>query len=116
MPVGGQIGNDNARTMGFAWTRALQRQLVRKDASGVRALDRLAAKCIQMGLDGNMAAIQECSNRLEGKPIQPLAGQQAITVTVRQLDVLRPAIEGQLVHDVLQHSTQAAAGDDEHNI
>jgi len=41
-----------------------------------QALDKLADKVIQLGLSGDMSAIREIGDRLDGKPAQAIVGDE----------------------------------------
>ena len=61
---GAPIGNTNA-AKGKAWSDALRKAIIqRKD------MDKLATKLLDMALDGNMQALKELGDRLEGRPAQ----------------------------------------------
>jgi len=64
---GGQAGNKNA-TKNKPWQKALEREL-----TGERNADKLAAiavKVVDMATNGDMPAIKEIGDRLDGKPMQ----------------------------------------------
>ena len=61
------VGNSNA-AKGKVWSDAIRKAIVqRKD------MDKLAAKLLDMALDGNMQALPELGDRLEGKAPQSLS-------------------------------------------
>jgi hypothetical protein len=55
-----------------------------KDEAGKKStkLKRIAARVVEEAIGGNMAAIQEIGNRLDGRPSQDLSIEQNTTVTV----------------------------------
>lgn len=62
---GGQPGNKNARK-GREWREAIRRALARdRDA-----LDRLARALIKKAEEGDMTALKEIGDRLDGKAVQ----------------------------------------------
>ena len=73
--VGGQPGNQNA-AKGKRWAAAIDRALERryeKNASlkdAQEALDALAEQLLLKADDGDMAALKELGDRIEGKPAQ----------------------------------------------
>lgn len=71
----GQSGNPKGRISDKLWRDAIMRAVKRR-ASGQdpRALDKLADKVVALGLDGDMQAIKEIGDRIDGKPVQPQAG------------------------------------------
>lgn len=62
---GGQPGNDNA-TKGKPWAAAL----IRAAAQDPNKLRRIAEKVMEMAEQGDIAAIREIGDRLDGKPKQ----------------------------------------------
>ena len=62
---GGQKGNTNA-VKAKPWAEAIDRALKQDRA----ALNRLAAKLIAKAEEGDMAALKEIGDRLDGKPKQ----------------------------------------------
>ena len=64
--AGAPKGNTNAAN-GKIWSDA-----VRKAITQGKKLDSLATKLILMALDGDMTAMKEIGDRLEGKPAQSL--------------------------------------------
>lgn len=84
--AGAPKGNQNARK-GKAWRDALTKALKQYEdpkyvgADGEpdpirrgQALDRIARKVVQMALQGDLDAIEEIGNRLDGKPAQAIIG------------------------------------------
>jgi hypothetical protein len=72
--IGGQLGNTNA-TKGRRWDQAIQRALAhRSRAKQIEALDELAEKLLELCEQGDIAALKELGDRLDGKP------SQAVTV------------------------------------
>lgn len=66
------LGNQNA-TKSKPWAAALNRALERRSLAEKKAgLDELADALIDSCLEGNLAALQELGNRLDGKPAQSL--------------------------------------------
>jgi hypothetical protein len=61
---GGQPGNRNARR-GKAWFDALRKEIVQRDA-----LADIAKKVVDAAIAGELWAIQEVGNRMDGKPAQ----------------------------------------------
>ena len=64
MPGGGQKGNTNA-ARGAEWREAVTRAIHRG-----KSLDRLADVLVAKALDGDMVALREIGDRLDGKPKQ----------------------------------------------
>lgn len=69
------------------WTNALQRALARYEdptekIKAAQALNRIADKTVKAALEGDKDARKEIAERLDGRPIQPIAAQVETTVTV----------------------------------
>lgn len=70
------------------WTNALERAIAQYKAGDVRmgqALRRIADGVVTRAINGDAAAVKEISERLDGKPIQPIAGKIDTNVTVEVL-------------------------------
>jgi len=82
MKRGGQPGNNNAGK-GKLFTDAL----VKFAKQNPDKRDRVIAKIYDMALDGNMMAIKEIIDRVEGKPKQSIEAEvdQSITVVVNKM-------------------------------
>jgi len=64
------VGNRNA-AKAKVWTAAIERALDKRcGADRVVALDALAEKLLTLCDEGDLSALQELGNRLEGKPAQ----------------------------------------------
>ena len=77
---GGQPGNQNA-ARGRPWRDAINRALSLRTKSrvdGKRELDALAEKLIDNALAGDMAALKELGDRIEGKAVQPIGGDDEL--------------------------------------
>ena len=59
------------------WAEALRQVVFRDDKNGRRALLRIAEVCEAAALAGDMTAIKEIGDRLDGKPAQ----ESSVTVT-----------------------------------
>lgn len=66
-------GNRNA-AKAKVWAAAIERALERRQPLDVRikAIDELADKLLALGYEGDLSALQEIGNRLDGKPAQAL--------------------------------------------
>lgn len=84
-------GNQNA-AKAKVWSAAIQRALDKRGVSRVEALDALAEKLLARCEEGDLGALKELGDRLDGKPAQSLtvagdADQPLETlVTVRYVD------------------------------
>lgn len=64
----GQTGNPRGRPkMDKPWREAIMLALKRGDGT----INRIADRLVQMALDGDMMAIREIADRLDGKAVQP---------------------------------------------
>lgn len=73
--AGAPQGNQNA-AKAKVWAAAIHRALERRQAADVRikAIDELADKLLNACYEGDLAALQELGNRLDGKPAQVIVG------------------------------------------
>jgi hypothetical protein len=70
------LGNQNA-AKGKAWADAIRRAMARAEADGSnKAINALADKLLEKAADGDMAALKEVGDRLDGKPSQPVGGAE----------------------------------------
>jgi hypothetical protein len=68
------IGNQNAK-LGREWREALRRAMAHKADGDYRdTLLQIAAGVVDKALEGEYQAWQEIANREDGKPTQPIAG------------------------------------------
>lgn len=77
-------GNSNAKK-GTLWADAIRKAVMRAaegDTEGRRKLDKLAEVTVAAGLAGDMAAIKEIGDRLDGKATQAIEAQVDASVTV----------------------------------
>ena len=66
----GQSGNPLGRPATRSLIKALRQKLDVVDESGKTGAERLSEKLIELAMDGDTAALRECFDRIEGKPIQ----------------------------------------------
>jgi hypothetical protein len=96
----GISGNPGGKKKGRPWRdaieRALKRRLAENDFEGI---DRLADALIDRGLAGDIMAIREVGDRLEGKPAQAVEHSGMIATTheelLKQLDSLPDDADGE---------------------
>lgn len=63
-------GNQNAKK-GKLWSDALRKALVAEDGKKLR---KLADKLVALAMKGNVMAIKEIGDRMDGKPAQAIVG------------------------------------------
>jgi hypothetical protein len=73
-----QKGNKNA-AHDKPWAAAVRRALLAEDGKKLRAI---AEKVVAKAVEGDMPAIKEIGERLDGKAIQPVAAEVDMNVTV----------------------------------
>lgn len=76
--MGAPIGNKNA-ARAKVWHAAIMRALERRDQSrsdGIKELDALADKLLALVASGDLPALKELGDRLDGKPAQIIAGDE----------------------------------------
>jgi len=66
--VGAPVGNKNA-VKNRPWSEAINRALLAEDGKKLRAL---ADKLIDAAMEGDVTALKEIGDRIEGKPAQSL--------------------------------------------
>lgn len=66
----GRSGNPGGRPKEKPWREAIQRAVRRHNEGDLQALDRAADKLVLSAIAGDMAAIKEMGDRLDGKPPQ----------------------------------------------
>jgi hypothetical protein len=72
--AGAPVGNQNA-VKAKRWSQAIDRALEKRSkAAGIEALDELAEKLLQRAEEGDLTALKELGDRMEGKPAQIIAG------------------------------------------
>jgi hypothetical protein len=73
--AGAPQGNQNA-AKAKVWSAAILRALDRRKPADerIQAIDELADKLLDKCATGDLAALQELGNRLEGKPAQAIIG------------------------------------------
>ena len=88
--MGAPVGNRNA-AKAKVWTAAIQRALERRVSERRAALDELADKLLDMCAEGDLGALKELGDRLEGKPTQTIAGDDEAPVVLRGvIELVRP--------------------------
>ncbi len=77
MKSGAQPGNKNG-AKGKIWSDAIRKAVMEKadgdDGEGVKKIKLMARALVEKGLSGDIAALKEVGDRLEGKPAQVIQG------------------------------------------
>jgi hypothetical protein len=81
-PRGAPVGNKNA-AKGKAWADAIKRALGRRGPDAFKAIDDLADKLLDLGMAGDLSALKELGDRLDGKSVQ----QVELDAEFRQRDI-----------------------------
>lgn len=73
--MGAPVGNKNA-AKAKVWHAAIMRALERRQPADqrIKAIDELADKLIELVATGDLAALKEFGDRLDGKPAQAIIG------------------------------------------
>lgn len=71
--AGAPLGNQNARK-GRIWSQAIERALAKRSrADQIEAIDAMAEKLLALCDQGDLQALKEFGDRMEGKPAQSIA-------------------------------------------
>ena len=82
--MGAPVGNQNARKR--HWSTAIESAVLEKDARTKRyRLHAIAGKLIEMAEDGDIQAMKEIGDRLDGKPHQSIDATVDGSLTVEVL-------------------------------
>ncbi len=87
--IGGQPGNKNA-VKSKRWYQAIDRALEKRSkAAGIEALDELAEKLLANADAGDMTALKELGDRLDGKAVQQseISGPDGAPVPIAAIDL-----------------------------
>lgn len=83
--AGAPIGNQNAAKAKL-WHAAILRALDKRGAGDrLQALDELAAKLLDLVATGDLAALKEFGDRLDGKPAQTIGGDPDQPLTFSEI-------------------------------
>jgi len=89
---GGQPGNKNA-TKNRYWAEAIDKALKQSEEGKPNKLRRLADKIIEMALDGDMQAIKEIGDRVDGKALASIDVKTEHSLSELTIDELRAEYE-----------------------
>lgn len=76
---GAPEGNNNAGK-NKPWAEAIRKALLAEDGKKLRAL---ANRLIERAQDGDVTALKEIADRVDGKSVQPISGEDGGPVAVR---------------------------------
>lgn len=82
----GVSGNPSGRGSAPSLVAALRAELGEREVSGRPAVREIAARLVEMALGGDIRAIREVLDRVDGKPVQ------AISVDAAEPIVLKPIV------------------------
>lgn len=98
--AGAPVGNKNAAKAKI-WHAAIMRALDKRGGGDrVKALDELAGKLLDLVATGDLAALKEFGDRLDGKPAQVVVGDaeadpiQIAEIVIRAVDADRSTAQG----------------------
>lgn len=75
----GRSGNPSGRPKEQAWRDALRIAVKEAMQDGTSKLRRLAEKTVELALEGDIQAIKEIGDRLDGKPVQAVETNSEVT-------------------------------------
>jgi hypothetical protein len=83
--MGAPLGNQNA-ARAKVWHAAIMRALERRKPADqrIQAIDELADKLLELVATGDLGALKEFGDRLDGKPAQTIAGDPEAPLEVIQ--------------------------------
>lgn len=101
MPAGRPKGSLNDKP----WKEAIRKAVARKMEDGGRALDLLARSLVSKGMTGDVSALTEIGNRLDGKASQPVehSGHLDVSATLDRVITEMREREQSMREDVVRH-------------
>jgi hypothetical protein len=93
------------------WKEAIRKAVAARALDGGKAIDKLARSLVAQGLEGNISALTEIGNRLDGKASQPIehSGHLDVAMTLdrvitemRERELAMRSIP-ELVDDAVRH-------------
>lgn len=85
MAGGRPKGSTKPRIMAEALTLALNREADNAEGKPTKKMYLIADKLVDLAVDGDMQAIKEINDRIDGKPTQTLAGDPEAPLFARDL-------------------------------
>ena len=100
----GQSGNPSGglRTR-KPWREALERAVKRRGGvkvGGPQYLEVIADQCVRDAADGSIAAIREIADRLDGKAVQGVELDLAVTVTAIERTIVDPQLVAPVINAI----------------
>ena len=98
--AGGQPGNNNGGK-GKEWADAVRKALfieveeLDDEGKKQKKIDKAATQLADMACAGDIQAIKECGDRLDGKPAQAITGPSGEPITLVECVIIRQAIDNQ---------------------
>ena len=80
--VGAPLGNTNSSKSNRLWAETIRRAVLQQDAVRLR---KIAEALLDKAEEGDIAAIKELGDRLDGKAIQAIAGDPDNPLIVEQV-------------------------------
>ena len=92
------------------WRGAIRKAVheLRGDDKKVKALQLLADRLVTQGLDGDIAAIKEIGDRLDGKAVQGVGLDVAVTVTAIERTIVDPLFVAPVIDAVAVEDDEAS--------
>lgn len=93
----GQSGNPGGRANEKLWRNAINRALARHAKGDLHAIDRCASRLVKKGLNGDLVALKEIGDRVDGKPaqIQILQGdEEGGPIKVTRVEIVAANADG----------------------
>lgn len=97
--MGAPLGNQNG-ARAKVWRAAIERALERRKPADerIKAIDSLADKLLSLCDEGDLSALQELGNRLDGKPAQAIIGGDEDDPPLRIQEVKRVIVDAKPQH------------------
>lgn len=82
-----QMGRPKGTLNDKPWKDAIRKAVAARSLDGGKKLNKLAESLVAQGLEGNISALTEIGNRLDGKASQPIehSGQVDVAMTLDRL-------------------------------
>ena len=78
------------------------------DDKKVKALGLLADRLVTKGLDGDVTALKEIGDRLDGKPAQAVDVAVAVQITRIERTIVDPVLAGPVIDVVAEKATESS--------